>query len=276
MSDEQHIGESAGAYVLGVLPPEEVHAIEAHAASCEQCRNEIADLKDVVAVLPLAATSMEPSPGLRTRILAASKGEDQAEAILRRAVVSRGREARKPGLWQQPLPVWAGIAGWVGVATACVVIGVFIGVESERARMTADLAQLPQPQHFAAANSYRVYHVSTEDLSKAVAIIDQSQVWDFSVAKAGERMPCKVIQPPHLSHAMIVTDMPPPAKKGMVYQVWLVREGKVHRGGVVMPGRGVQTIIPMRVRAGDVIAFSMEPVGGSAVPSGPFLMQETL
>jgi hypothetical protein len=37
-----------------------------------------------------------------------------------------------------------------------------------------------------------------------------------------------------------------------------------------------QTTIPMKVQSGDVIAFSMEPPGGSAVPSGRFVMEETL
>jgi hypothetical protein len=55
-----------------------------------------------------------------------------------------------------------------------------------------------------------------------------------------------------------------------------VRKGKVHKGGVVAPGKMTQTIIPMRVQSGDVVAFSMEPPGGSASPSGPFVMQQTL
>lgn len=277
MSDERHVGESAGAYVLGALSPQEAHEIESHTVTCLQCRTEIAELKDVVGVLPLAATSMEPSSDLRDRILAASKGEDKAKAILRRAVSSREHAEPRHDFWHRPLPAWAGVAGWVGVAAACVVLGIFIGVSGEHTRMMADLAQhAQQAQLLSAPAAERVYPVSTEELSNAVAFINQSQIWDFSVSKTGKRMPCKVIQPPHVSHAMIVTDMPMPAKPGMVYQVWLVREGKVHRGGVVMPGRGVQTIIPMRVRSGDVIAFTEEPMGGSAIPSGPFMMQETL
>lgn len=276
MSDERHVEESAGAYVLGALTPEEAHEIEAHVATCGPCRMEIAELRDVVGVLPLAAATVEPSTDLRARILAASKGEDRAEAILRRSLVSQEEHSPKHDFWHRPLPAWAGVAGWLGLATACIVVGIFIGVEGERTRMMADLAQHVRPVPLAAENSYRVYPVTTEALSNAVAFIDQSQVWDFSITKTGERMPVKVIQPPHTSHAMIVTDMPAPSKAGMVYQVWLVRAGKVHRGGIVLPGHGMQTTIPMRVRAGDVIAFSMEPMGGSALPSGPFVMQETL
>jgi anti-sigma-K factor RskA len=272
---DPHVSESAGAYVLGALSPEEAHEIESHAATCPQCRSEIAELKDVVAVLPLAATSVEPSAELRARILAASEGEHKAEEVLRRAVSSR-KPSSQPDFWHRLFPVWAGVAGWVGVGAACVVLGIFIGKTGEHSRMMAQVARNAQPQAFSAPAAERVYSVKTEDLANAVEFIDQSQVWDLSVSKTGERMPCKVIQPRYVSHAMIVTDMPAPSKPGMVYQVWLVREGKVHRGGVVMPGKGVQTIIPMRVRSGDVIAFTEEPMGGSAAPSGPFVMEQTL
>jgi anti-sigma-K factor RskA len=279
MSDEMHVTESIGAYALGALTPDEVHEVEAHAASCAQCRKEIVDLKRVVLVLPLAATPSEPSEDLKQRILAASKGEDKADAILRRAVVTSQLHSPKRDFWHRPVPVWTGIVGWIGVAAACIVAGIFIGVASEHSRMLAAMSRssaVPSALNVAAEQrALRVYPVSTEDFDQAVALLGQSQVWDFSVAKSGERMPYKVIQPLHVSHAMVVADMPP-AKHGMVYQVWLVRKGKVHRGGTVLPGQRSEAIIPMRVQTGDVIAFTMEPTGGSSVPTGPFMMEQTL
>lgn len=282
MSDDMHVHESAGAYVLGALTSEEAHSVEEHAATCALCRQEISELKQVVSVLPLAASSMEPSADLKARILAASKTEDKAGEVLRRGVVERQRVEPKRDFWHRPVPAWAGFAGWLGLAAACAVAGIFIGMTGEHDRMVSSLARLSAPTAAIESTSRieepaatRVYPVTTEDLSQAVALLDQSQVWDLSVAKTGERMPCKVIQPPHVSHAMIVTDMPP-TKGGMVYRVWLVRKGKMHMGGIVMPGHGVQTIIPMRVQSGDVIAFSMEMPGASAVSSARFVMQQTL
>jgi anti-sigma-K factor RskA len=277
MSDELHVGESIGAYTLGALTPDEARRVEEHAAHCEECRQEIADLKGVVSLLPLAAASVEPPDALKQRILDATKDEDQADTILRRSV-SSSVSLPKRDFWHRPGPAWAGVAGWVGVAAACIVAGVFIGVTAEHNRMLAQQSSASAPSSLGrviSPQAYAVYSVKTEDLTQAVELIEQSQVWDFSVVKTGERMPYKVIQPPHVEHAMIVADMPA-AKRGMVYQVWLVRQGKVHRGGTVMPGQRSQTIIPMRVQSGDVIAFTMEPMGGSAVPSGPFLMQQTL
>jgi hypothetical protein len=34
--------------------------------------------------------------------------------------------------------------------------------------------------------------------------------------------------------------------------------------------------IPMPVEAGDIVAFSMEPPGGSAKPTMPWVMQQVL
>jgi anti-sigma-K factor RskA len=285
MSDGLHVGESAGAYVLGALSADEARVVESHAATCPQCHAEIADLKRVVSVLPLACSSVEPSPNLKARILAASHGEDEAGAILRRAAVSARIGETRHDVWHRSLPSWAGVAGWLGVAAACVVAGIFIGIADEHHRMmTALQASAPAAQVAAAPNRFTVspvdeaayIPVNVNQLDPRVAFIGHSQVWDLSVSRTGERIPAKVIQPPDVSHAMVVTDMPMPSKAGMVYQVWLVRKGKVHKGGVVMPGRMMQTIIPMKVQSGDVIAFSMEPPGGSAVPSGPFVMEQTL
>lgn len=290
MSDEQHVGESAGAYVLGAVGPEEARDIEAHAATCAQCHQEITDLKRVVSVLPLACSSVEPSPDLKARILAAGRGEDQVDAILRRAVVTSALHEPRRDVWHRPLPSWAGVAGWIGLAAACAVAGIFIGVADEHQRMISALqgtpvtlgkiataqnapAQAPAP----AEDVERVYPVSANQLEQAMAFIGDSQVWDLSLRAKSAQMPChcKVIQPAKASHAMIITDMPMTGN-GMVYQVWLVRKGKVHKGGTVMPGRMSETTIPMKVQSGDVIAFSMEPPGGSAVPSGRFVMEETL
>jgi anti-sigma-K factor RskA len=292
MSDELHVSESAGAYVLGALSAEEAREVETHAALCEQCHEEISDLRRVVSVLPLASPSVEPSPELKTRILAAGRDDSQADAILRRALTSPKLREPKHDVWHRSLPSWAGVAGWMGLATACVIAGIFIGVAGEHQRMMATLsAPVPAVQSLgriavaktaaepAAApaldSSYSVYPVGANQLRSRLTVTGASRVWDLSISQVGKRIPAKVIQANGASHATIIADMPM-AKHGMVYQVWLVRKGKMHRGPTVMPGEMMQTTIPMSVQTGDVIAFSMEPPGGSALPSGPFIMEQTL
>ena len=277
-SPQPHVGDSAGAYVLGALGEVEAHEVESHAAACPQCRQEIAELRRVVAVLPLASPSVEPSPALKRRILSATRSEDRVDAVLRRSLEhSREREV-KHDVWHRSFPSWAGVAGWVGVAAACIVGGIFIGIADEHYRMTALQAQGGAPPasigRIIAAKTAEdnIFRPSVEGLDPRVAFVGESKVWDLSLNHKG--MPCKVIQPPNKAHAMIVADMPK-AEHDMVYRVWLVRKGEMLRGGTIAPGKMMQTTLPMDVHSGDVIAFSIESPNGSAA-SGPFVYETTL
>src|SRR5262249_24544652 len=47
MSEQVHDRELLGADVLGVLDPDEVHAVEAHISSCAECRQDLAGLREM-------------------------------------------------------------------------------------------------------------------------------------------------------------------------------------------------------------------------------------
>lgn len=286
MSADQHVTESAGAYVLGALTLEEVRELEAHLQSCAACRDDIRSLKEVAGVLPLTAPLVQPASNLKLKILDAARSEEPAKQLLRRAA-QRAAGAR-PGvdLWHRPVPFWAGVAGWVGVAAACITMGIFIGVANEHQRMLAAMPQPPQTlgrivaennlaAKAAAPANDQVIPVTVSRLqSEALALLDQSQVFDLSVRHGGDRIPAKIMQMPNQNHATLVTDMPA-APAGQVYRVWLIRKGKMHLGDVVRQGKMVKTTIPMKVESGDVIAFSMAPVGELGQPNH-FVMQQTL
>lgn len=65
-----------------------------------------------------------------------------------------------------------------------------------------------------------------------------------------------------------LSDAPDP--EGRSYQLWLIRDGQVASLGLLAPRT---TEVSAEVRAGDVLAVSLEPAGGSPVagPSGPVL-----
>lgn len=285
MSADQHVTESAGAYVLGALTLEEVRELEAHLQSCDACRDDIRSLKEVAGVLPLSAPAVQPAANLKLKILAAARSEEPAEQLLRRAAQRAAGAGPRVDLWHRPVPFWAGVAGWVGVAAACITMGIFIGVANERQRM---LAAMPQPQTFgritaesnlaakamAPANDQVIPVTFSRLQSEAIALLDQAQVFDLSVRHGADRIPAKIMQMPNQNHATLVTDMPA-APTGLVYRVWLIRKGKMHLGDVVGQGKMVKTTIPMKVESGDVIAFSMAPVGDLGQPNH-FVMQQTL
>src|SRR5918994_2506596 len=65
------------AYTLGVLEPDETHAVERHLAMCTECRRLVADLAATADLLPLAlaaASSLRPPADLKDRVLRAAQG----------------------------------------------------------------------------------------------------------------------------------------------------------------------------------------------------------
>ena len=63
--------ELVAAYALDALAPDEVPGFEAHLATCEQCRRDLAELRDVAAELGTAPSQVSPPPALRAQILSA-------------------------------------------------------------------------------------------------------------------------------------------------------------------------------------------------------------
>src|SRR5690606_4393398 len=80
MNEHDEIAELLGAYALDAVEPEEAAAVEAHLAVCPRCAAEVADHREVAAML---AHSGAPAPeGLWSRI-SASLEEAPPEMELR-------------------------------------------------------------------------------------------------------------------------------------------------------------------------------------------------
>jgi len=68
--------------VLGLLSGTERHHFERHLAVCARCRLVVSEDRETIARLELASREMEPSPGLRERLLrraAQELGADRAQ-----------------------------------------------------------------------------------------------------------------------------------------------------------------------------------------------------
>jgi anti-sigma-K factor RskA len=73
--DHTDIQELLGAYALDALPDDERRLLEAHLATCESCRAELAELRLAVGALPLSIEERAPSPSLRDRLRAAAEAD---------------------------------------------------------------------------------------------------------------------------------------------------------------------------------------------------------
>src|SRR5262249_8106896 len=96
MSEQVHDRELLGAYVLGVLDPDEVHAVDAHISSCAECRQDLAglrEMKDSLGDVPPEAFLDGPPEGgdlLLQRILREVRRANAHAARQRLALVAAG------------------------------------------------------------------------------------------------------------------------------------------------------------------------------------------
>jgi|SRR5579875_1590168 len=69
--DHDYYRAMLGAYVLDALDSDERRELEAHLATCVECRAELASLRMAALAMPLAAEEREPPADLRARIVSA-------------------------------------------------------------------------------------------------------------------------------------------------------------------------------------------------------------
>jgi anti-sigma-K factor RskA len=104
--DAETLHELTAAYALDALADDERHAYEEHLASCERCREEVAELSLAAASLAYASEPVAPPPNLRGRILDAARAERPNVVPLR--------------------PRWASPITAVAAVAACAAVGLGI------------------------------------------------------------------------------------------------------------------------------------------------------
>jgi len=120
-------------YIDGMLDEQSLEAVEAHLASCEDCRNELAALKEIIQIAGDIET-VEPPKRLHNNILQAIAIEQQAEKTLSKMPGRWSITARLGGCVSRRGMQWA--AGVV--AAGCLALVIMIGTphETNRSRQT--------------------------------------------------------------------------------------------------------------------------------------------
>src|SRR6478736_1932300 len=86
------VRELAGAFVLGALREEDAAAVRAHLDTCPDAHAEILALAEMLPVLAASVPPVEPSAGLRDRLIAAAAADLEARpAAWARSPRSRNR-----------------------------------------------------------------------------------------------------------------------------------------------------------------------------------------
>jgi anti-sigma-K factor RskA len=240
----------AAAYALGALSPDEARRFEAYLAGSPEAQREVAEYREVAALLALGGPASMPAPDLRERVLARGRSPSAKPAA----------PARRPS------------GPWLALAASLVaVVGLGFGYAQLRTvhDLRQELAQLGQ----------RLAQTS-DQLRAREATLDailEPGVRMFQLTASGDPDPLIQLfwdQRRHRAtlHGFRLDSVP----EGRAYQLWFIKDGAPVPSVTFRPEPDGHVLVErIEVPAeGDVsaAALTVEPASGSAQPTLPIRM----
>ncbi|HET8679274.1 MAG TPA: anti-sigma factor [bacterium] len=242
------------AYALDALSSEEAREVEAHLATCDECRRELILMREVASELATAVPRTSPPATLRTKILEAVRTDESVQSVpsvppLR---IPARDAARFPAIPRLP-HTW--IVGVAALAAALAVV--FAG-------LTLSLNQRLSALNDRLAAQERVLALLANPESKTAALA--------GTVSANVRF---VYNPGTRQGALVVTELGDPGAE-QVYQLWLIAGQEPESAGVFRPVAGRPIIVPVRADFSryQAVAISIErgPLGAARPSSAPILL----
>lgn len=294
--DQDQIEGQLAAYALGALDAEDRQHVESLLAASAAHREELRQLREVVALLPYATAPADPPPEVRERLLARVEADRAASEPLRLRPAQRGRPA-----WLVPV---------MGVALAALVLalaGLTFDLHTRVARLDQanrdllstvvglqqSLVETQARQQELAASldeSQRQLGQVSEQLASS-----QEQVGQMSARVARDEYVISFVSAPGVAtrqmapadvtagargemymypgetSAVAIFSGLPPLAPGQVYQFWLADGSTQVAGGTFqVDPTGLARIVveaPREVNAFSQVMVTVEPAGGSPTPS---------
>ena len=233
-----------------MLGESEAAPIRAHAASCEACGAELAEMTRVARLLPLAAGDTVPAPSLRAAVL---------ERIAAEPVPLRPPQAA-PALVGAPIPFrrprWQWPAAVAASAAALIVAG---GAAGFALRTADDSTQLERE---AALQAQVVTSAARGNLQLAHG------------QKGGVK--AAFVRAPGEAAGFVLVDGLPALPQGKAYQGWYTKDGKSFEPSSVFKGEAGAWLPAASALDGySAMALTVEDEAGARVPSQlPFVVVE--
>jgi anti-sigma-K factor RskA len=237
----------AAAYALGALSPEEARRFETYLAGSPEAQREVAEYREVAALLALAGPEPVPAPGLRDRVIARERAPSGRQS---------GGSRPRPVPW---LALAATIMAVVGLGFGWAQLGTVRGLRQELAGMDRRLDR-------------------TSELLRAreatLNAIFEPGVRMFQLTASGDPDPLIQLfwdQQRHRAvlHGFRLDSIP----AGRAYQLWFIKDGAPVPSITFRPEpTGHALVERIEVPAdGEVsaAALTVEPESGSPQPTTP-------
>jgi anti-sigma-K factor RskA len=260
--------EMLAAHALGALDQGEARRVEEHLASCDECRMEMEEWRATASTLAYTARPAEPSPQLRSRILAAVR-EDGAqhapkvspepkEQATSSNVIEMPRRARSRA------QTFAAIAASIAILTlAAALIVTWLRLNETRKEMAK----------YETAVEVLAKQVAEEREARELLTSPQSQNAQLAGTNMAPAARAQLVFDRRTGHAMLFAYNLPPVPAGKAYQLWFISNGKVMPGKVFTPDTNGRAMINEEVPvsnldAAPVFAVTLEPSTGVRVATG--------
>jgi len=250
--------ELAAAYALGALSPDEAQRFEAFLATSAEARREVAEYREVAALLALGGEEAAPGEALRERVLARI-GEGKTQT-LPPAGPAKGREVP-----------WLALA-----ASLLLAVGLGAGLVSARGRLAAVETEL--------AARDRTLAQTRQQLAERQATLNsilEPGVQLFQLTASGDPEPGIQLFWNREQHRAIVHGYRLKAvPAGQAYQLWFITDGKPVPSITFKPeADGDASVGQIPVPSDGTVsaaAITVEPEAGSAQPTSPIVMVGSL
>ena len=241
----------AAAYALGALGPEETREFEAFLATSPDARREVAEFRDVAALLGLSGSEDGAGAGLRNRLLGRITEEKGRQIPVSEPRAAQGRT---------PRVVWgllaASLVAVVGLGAA------FASLRSDTARLRQTLSERQQ---------------QLEAREATLDAILEPGVELYQLTSSGDPDPgIQLFWDRRRNRAILHGFRLKPIPEGQAYQLWFIKDGAPVPSVTFKPEpTGHVSVEQIPVPAdGEVsaAAVTVEPESGSTRPTSPILL----
>jgi anti-sigma-K factor RskA len=258
MNAHQQREEDFDLYALGMLEPGDAAEMEAHAQSCVDCAEKMAEARGRIALLSVTAPLVTPGEDVKRRLMERVRSEARPAAAV--VVAGAGSKRERPEREKSRWGWWVLAPLAVGLAAATVLLWM------ENSRMQRELAALQQE------NSARVA-IAHED-RQLVALLTAPDTVRVPLAPAEGTTGTGEVRYNQRQGTLVYTGQLGALPPDKSYQLWLVpAEGSPISAGVFTPdASGNSTVLLPQLGTGisaKAFAVTVEPAGGVPAPTGP-------
>jgi len=265
MSDE-HLEELLPFYAMGALTDAERARVDAYVAANPEARARLAEMTQASAALPLSVEPIQPPDRVKSKLMDRVRNDAG-----RRVSQSPERSSARTRSWlerasQRLRPIWPTFSA-VSLAAA-VLLGLWaLSLNSQLARLREETATL--------RNDLMAQREALAKLSAADVQAAAIQGTELQPAARGRLF----ADPDGHAAVLVVTGLRPLAP-GEVYQFWLIKGDVPVSAGLLTldaQGQAVLAFEPSQaISSFDAMGVSIEPEGGSPLPTGDIVMAGSL